>query len=101
MTIIMFILTPLSLAPEWHPDDDRVFPSPPPPKLGRTLPAKPPCCTLSNVVEDFVKDMSLTSQTEGVDEVVVIPPLPAPEGEVLDMINNVWDQALVDNVPEP
>jgi Reverse transcriptase (RNA-dependent DNA polymerase) len=71
------------------------------PKLGQTLPAKPPHCTLSNVVKDIVKDMSLTSQTEGADKSVMIPPMLAPEGEVLDTINNVGDQALVDNVPEP
>jgi hypothetical protein len=54
-------LAPPSLAPEWHPDDDddddssavsRVFPSPPLPELGRTLPAEPPRRTLSVVIEN-------------------------------------------------
>jgi hypothetical protein len=94
--------------PEWYPDDDddslvvsRVFPSPPSPKLGRTLPAKPPRRTLSDVVEDIVKGMSPTSQTEGADKVIMKPPMPAPEGEVIDTIDDVWDQAPVDDVPEP
>jgi hypothetical protein len=97
-------LAPLSLAPEWHPNDDDnslvvscVFPSPPSPKLGQTLPAEPPHCTLSDVVKDIVKDMLPTSQTEGAGEVIVNPPMPAPEGEVLDTIDNMWDQALVDD----
>jgi hypothetical protein len=97
-----------SLAPEWHPDDDdssavsHVFPSPPLPELGRTLPAEPPRRTLSDVIEDIVKDMSPTSRTEGADEVAVNPPMPAPEGEVIiDTIDDVWDQAPVEYVPEP
>jgi Reverse transcriptase (RNA-dependent DNA polymerase) len=101
-------LAPPSLAPEWHPNDDddssavsHVFPSPPLPELGRTLPAKPPNRTLSDVVKDIVKDMSLTSQTEGADEVVVNPPMPAPEGEVIDTTDDVWDQAPVEDVPDP
>jgi hypothetical protein len=73
-----------------------VIPSSPFPWLGWTLPAKPPCCALSNVVEDIVKDMSPTSLTEGADTVVVHPPMPAPEGEFLDTIDNIWDQAPVD-----
>jgi hypothetical protein len=90
--------------PEWHPDDDddssvvsHAFLTPP---LGQTLPAKPLCCTLSDVVEDIVKDTSPTSQTEGADKVIVNPPMPAPEGEVLDTFDNDGDQAPVDNVPE-
>jgi hypothetical protein len=67
----------------------------------RTLPAEPPLRNLSDVVEDIVKDMSPTSQTEGADEVIVKPPMPAPEGEVIDTIDDVWEQAPVDNVPEP
>jgi hypothetical protein len=62
---------------------------------GQTLPVEPPHCTLSDVVKDIVKDMYLTSRTEGADKVVV------PEGEVIDTIDNVWDQALVEDVPEP
>jgi hypothetical protein len=57
--------------------------------------------TLSDLVKYIVKDMSLTSQTEGADEVVVNPPMPAPEGEVIDTIDKVWDQALVEDVLEP
>jgi hypothetical protein len=103
-------LAPLSLAPEWHPNDDddddssaviRVFPSPQLPELGRTLPSEPPCCTLSNLVEDIVNNMLPTSRTEGADEFVVNPPMPAPEGEVIDTIDEVWDQALVEDVQEP
>jgi hypothetical protein len=101
-------LAPPSLAPEWHPDDDdyslavsRVFPSPPLPELGRTLPAELTRRTPSDVVEDIVKDMSPTSRTEGADEVVVNPPMPAPEGEVIDTIDDEWDQAPVEDVPEP
>jgi hypothetical protein len=45
--------------------------------------------------------MSPTSQTEGADEVVVNPPMPAPEGEVIDTIDDVWDQAPVEDVLEP
>jgi Reverse transcriptase (RNA-dependent DNA polymerase) len=71
------------------------------PELGQTLPAKPPHRTLSNVVEDIVKDMLPTSRTEGADEVLVNPPMPAPEGEVIDTIDEVWDQALVEDVLEP
>jgi hypothetical protein len=101
-------LAPLSLAPELHPDDDDdslavscVFPSPPLPELGQTLPAKPPHCTLSDVGEGIVKDMLPTSRTEGADKVVVNPPMPAPEGEVIDMIDEVWDcwtKEIYDNV---
>jgi hypothetical protein len=88
------------------PDDDdssvvsHVFPSPPLPELGQTLPAEPPHRTLSDVVKDIVKDMSPTSRTEGADEVIVTP-MPAPEGEVIDTIDDIWDQALVEDVPEP
>jgi hypothetical protein len=38
---------------------------------------------------------------KGADKVVVNPPMPAPEGEAIDTIDKVWDQALVEDVPEP
>jgi hypothetical protein len=49
----------------------------------------------------MVQDMSLTLQTEGADEIVVVPPMPAPEGEVLDTNKDSGDQALVEIVAEP
>jgi hypothetical protein len=53
------------------------------------------------VIEDMVQDMSLTSQTEGADKVLVDPPMPEPEGEVVDTNDDSGDQAQVETVVEP
>jgi hypothetical protein len=53
------------------------------------------------MVQDMsLQDMSLTSQTEGADK-VVDPPMPAPEGDVLDTNDNSGDQAPVDAEAKP
>jgi hypothetical protein len=67
--------------------------------LWPTQSAEPPCRTLSDVI--MVQNMSLTLKTEGADKIVVVPPVPAPEGEVLDTNKDSGDQALVENVTEP
>jgi hypothetical protein len=101
-------LAPLYSAPKRNPDDDDkssvvscVLPAPQSPSLWPTQHTEPPCRTLSDVIDDMVQDMSPTSQTEGADEVVVGPTMPAPEGEVLDTNNDSGDQAPVVIVAEP